>query len=392
MIRQIVFTIPIFVGVATNGCAEANIYSDSVSQFSLATGALATIVGTELDSARSRIRLNQIRRLATTTIVQGTAVSQGSLQLRGFVCAPRISAARVGAQSTYLRNVAGAISKQTKSSNQGLVALAVALFKDYSISVSHADSDEAIKKHIIEPCIDDLENFTSTAYGLGKPTQEAGVVAAAIALIEVFKEVVLPIVEQGLGEVDNARRTKAIRDFLKNEENRTSMRRSLTQLDVFLRRSFQYSRHMALFKLEERRVEFLSMNIDPKSIHGCGEFYKLDKKERSGAREAIKQSAFHACFRSLWVKWNDQVPKFLEAASQYDIEADKNFGDAIKNVRETVDRLNDVSDGKLSGKEAEALFGSVVRIVNIVNKVEEANSEENRKKIQDAIKNLLNRT
>ncbi len=378
-----------FASLSFTSCSKADVFKDSVGVFGKANSELTGAVDATLDGYRSRLRVDQLRGLASAHVIFNVPVDSSALGMDGFLCAPRVEYARIVANKTFIGSVATNLGDRVQDPAKELFPLIASLFSDYTIDIEVKLDQQALANKITTPCMDDIENFRTAAYGLGVSRAEAGVVAAALGLIEVLKDVIVPLIEAGLQEVDRTRRAAAVQKFLKKEKNRQAMEQAIGALDQFLGEQLSYDRHLAMFKFFESQYAFFGTATTADKLSECRAFTQLPEDKRSNELVAIKEEAFQICHRALWGKWKEQALKLVKSAAVYDMQADKVVGGAIKNLKQSVKRLGEVADGDLGPNEIDALISAMVRLVNLGKKIEEAASEENRKKVNKAIDDLF---
>jgi hypothetical protein len=358
------------------------------------------------DMQRTNERLKAIR-LELATRLRG-AVGTGKLQLSGLpeerklLCDPRVTHLTTVVQSNYLKSLLSQIeetSKQTKP--DGLLSAVRLLFAKYSIDGTAKALDPATLKALGDRtknrCEQDIKGFDVAYYGVeikppaGEPSPNESAVAESLsglaalgplgALIGSFLSTIQPVAIGGTTLIDEAKREKAIQDFLSSPANQANLRKYGEQIGAAASR-FNWDKRLerAAVFVEDVRV-LQATEIDLAKLDECR---NLNGANLGRADSGAPNTAFMLCWRRVWSQVEPIVSSTLKAGGDYDQLADAGDTAAALNAfRNVTSDLGAISTNAIT--DPAVLWAFVTQVATFATTVQTAFSHDSRDKLHKAI-------
>jgi hypothetical protein len=395
--------------------AEAISLPPVVSSFAATATALAKSASDEIDIARSKERVQAIRKALTTKLIDPSVNGTSKITLNDvlngitLLCEPRRSHIAHTTKYNYMNAVVAridAVSKQEPATD--LISSISLLFSDYSVSVSEVTlKEEAISKlqeRADIRCKTDLRSFDEAYYG-AKIQAPAPVPAAAAApvpaggvpslsflgpigaMVDTFVAIFTPVVVGGSNLIDEAKRRQAIVEFLSESKNQQAIK--TVGLDLSKRLSkftFDKRRSLAASFIEQQFV-IRNKTIDLSKIEACKDL-AADRFKRADGDGGAPHATFMLCWRAAWNEIAETSGDLLKTGDAYDRLADAGDTDSATQAFEEISKdLNAIKQGAVT--DPKALWAQVSKLIAFVKTVKEALSKENQEKMRAAIDGLV---
>lgn len=254
-------------------------------------------------------------------------------------------------------------------------------------------------------CMDDFQTYADIIYpdiSYAQPETYVEAASAAISLAEVLYDIFKSAIVQGLQEVDRARRAEALGEWLKQSQNIERMKEALKDAQTRIVRFQQYDRatKLAQFVNASRSFTTPSKALEQSTAVLASKECKAVRSEYDkGGPDSVpglkRTPMFERCFATLWDIWSPDIQKLLVAAADYDSQADVQVDRSAEEFRKKIDKLEQIANGTIDpttpeGREVlDAYLQTAVRLEAWAQQVlNTASNVDNKKKIDDAIKNL----
>lgn len=361
-------------------CVPRAVYVGPIDTFSTQAEKFNTAATAELaqypTDFRARLLRGEVaRRVLYEVKPVATAFKLGDFG--HFICDPRLKAASYADESRYLGAVSESLKKTGAAPSDKVGDLIKALGTDYAINVKKPGDNDEQKR-----CSDDMGTYRAAAYPIGQTESVAGAIAGIKALEAIFNELA-PIV---LGQIDEARRSIALQDFLSNADNQAAMHSSIDQNVEMMDAAFKDRRLLSLNAADMAysglSTKLATLNL--KAIPECKAF-----RPPAGGRPIYDSDDFRLCFQKVWDATEGDTAAVLTAAAKYDDDAGKRPDVAGKELSKVVDKLARIARGDLTpGEWAQALSSYAQAGVAIDTLVTKASSDDTKKKVQDALNQI----
>lgn len=377
--------------------ATAAFLPPAVEGFVAATTALAASAGPKIDSYRTEIRAIPVRKAIMQGILKsdGKSVVLGSFSAVSTLCDPRAEYSLQKAEKTYLDVITAKVDSTKKSDVSNVVGAFQALFKDYTIEPpvqpsggANAEPDD-YRRAARDNCVAETKTYFDAYYGSSEESISA-IVTAVAGLYDVFKSIVAPAVIEGGKIIDEQRRARAIVEFLQNDQQRKAVSTAAKDMVSVLSEANKRDRARKFGAYLEQAALMKQASVAVGDINECKPLYALKDK---GWDKILKQDdglphpALLACYRSVWSKYADSATSLLTAAAEYDQVADVNFSKEAGSYNQVITNLDKIRSGE--GATFQQIWGAALRLVSLADKVQTAASDENRKKLSDAVKKVV---
>lgn len=375
--------------------------------FVASANALAKSADERVDLGRAKARLMQIKLALTQQLLLPTPPVKSqliSLDEVKVLCDVLRQHLDVASGRNYIQAIGSQIESIGKPSQiENILDAVRTLFKSQSLDIqgpvsTKAQLDAAIKVQT-ERCASDIKAAAESFYGLKiappaasaandevRPEAAAEVFLGEFStLINVFVEIVTPVIVEGAKIVDEQRRREAVRSFLAKESNRIRITAVGGKLaDEIYRYTLNKRRSLAGSVLE-RIAAIRETEIDLSKIDACKELMaKRFETRPSGA----PSDEFVNCWRHSFSKLEASVASLLKVAQEYDELADAGATDtAKKQFAELSEALQAISEGSVTNPDQ--LWKLATRLIAFATKIEASMSKENRAKMESAIDGLM---
>lgn len=310
------------------------------------------------------------------------------------------------ARSNYLNSVVTQIQSVSKASAPGdIISALQALFASYQIKATNASLQqttmEKLRARSLQRCQGDLKEFDRAYYGVDvkppgplaageAPTPAAGLPSLSFlgpigVLVDTVLGILTPVVIDAATIVDEAKREKAIADFLADPKNQSAIRSAGTELARAVS-DYTFAKRMALAgSFAERMAVLSSATVDLTKIDACSDpENKIFVRSASGGPSSI----FMACYFAVWSQFQDTVGSAIKAASDYDLIADA--GDtsaALISFEQITSDFGAIATNSITNP---AVFWQyVTQLINFAGAVSTASSQDSRAKLEKAIDALV---
>ncbi|MBO0696563.1 MAG: hypothetical protein J2P56_10770, partial [Verrucomicrobia bacterium] len=241
------------------------------------------------------------------------------------------------ARFNYLNSVATQIQSVSKTTTPGDILSALqALFASYQIKVADAALAQTqltnIRTVTENRCEYDLKDFDQAYYG--DEIKEPGLAAAAApasglpslsflgpmgAAIDTVLGILSPVIIDAAAIVDEAKREKAIVDFLSVPENQSAIRSAGSNLARAVS-DYTFAKRLTLAgTFVEQLAVLRSIKVDLAKVDACNApSQAMFTRAKSGA----PSSSFMACYHAVWSQFQGGVTSAITTASNYDLLAD----------------------------------------------------------------------
>jgi hypothetical protein len=307
------------------------------------------------------------------------------------------------ARSNYLSSVVTQIESVSKVTTPGDILSALqALFASYQVKATDASLQataiDKVRARTLQRCQGDLKEFDKAYYGIQIKAPEPGPVAAEAAapaaglpslsflgpigvLVDTVLGIVTPVIIDGATIIDEAKREKAVSDFLSDPKNQTALRTAGTQLARAVS-DYTFAKRMSLAgSFAEQTVLVSNIKVELAKIDACNDpEHKVYVRSASGAPSAI----FISCYRAVWAQFQDGVNSAIKTGGDYDLIADA--GDtsaALISYEKITEDFGAIAQNSITNP---AVFWQyVTQLVNFAGAVSTALSQDNRTKLEKAI-------
>ncbi|UYY57167.1 hypothetical protein [Sphingomonas sp. S2-65] len=373
--------------LGTTACAPRISYVKPIDAFGAQTAKLGTVVNDEVTRYPTDRRGAYLRHAVASRILFAAQGEQGRFELqplKDFTCKPRVAIEGQSQQSRYLAAVAEALKNTAAAPSEKVGELLVALGKSYAITVALETEAKEEARCAAEFAPAGVAAYRAAAYPIGAP--EAFTVAGVIAGVKALKGVFEGLATIILKPVDDARRAAALREFLGNPENIKRLKDAVNDNSAFLAGAMAERRMLAANALDAGHEGFGDKlrGADLSTLSAC-KGLKLD-----ASLDAFDQPGFRACHAQLWQAVSADAAKLLTTAAAYDTEANKHPDEAGKKLKEAIDKLSKLGAGELTAEELAQLISTYADAAAALETlIDQAGSDETRKKIDDAIKQII---
>lgn len=377
----------------------------AVDAFVSSAAALSKAADESTELGRSNYRNEIVRTLLTEKLRSGVTQFQlDGLEETKLLCDARAAMLVLAAQKNYIHSVSAKIDEVGKPSKIENLSDAIGiLFSHQTIDVKDITDSGTLdkqKQSILKLCKDDLAKFETYYYGttIQPPPPGEGVEGAVSfgafgpvgSLIDTIISIITPVVVEGAKIIDEQQRRNAVLDFLtpanikkiQDAGQNLSDRVSDAVLTKRRRLAGTFSENLALLRVR---------TIDLNKIEGCKSFLSLAQKD--GHRPSgAPNDEFASCWGAVRDGVASNISSVLKSASEYDDLADAGDTASAKKSFELMSKsLNAIAnrDQTISVSDLKSLWKWTVELVAFAQKVTEAASPENRKKLADAIDNLV---
>ncbi|HEV2153662.1 hypothetical protein [Bradyrhizobium sp.] len=368
----------------------------TISALVQATGALTKSAAPPLENRRTEVLLYRIRQQLSLYLTEKDLAQPPTLpKVSGLLCDPRVKQVALRASITYLDAVTAEVKKTAKSEitdstdlNNIIVAFK-ALFANYQVQVDSKDMNSGeVEADIKKSCEGDINDFAGVYYGL-KPVDESGVIAAFTTLFELFKSIVAPVIVEGAKFIDEQKRLDRIKKFLKDEKTQKLISSNAANLRDYLAKIEQIKTAEAVGHFVEAYTRLGSSLKPAKDVKECAEFNNLPVDKHGLPANGLPSREFVTCFSAMWGSMKDAVTDVAKAASDYDQHADVGTKQELAAFEKINTNLAKIASGEDDAPTFNAVWQAAMRIIAIGDKIEKANSKENRDKIAKAIKDIV---
>lgn len=368
------------IAAVLSACAPRAAYVGPVGTFSAQSEKLGGVVATELARFNTDRRAAYLRHDIFRRIQRDLLPGAPPYVLSGFdvyLCNPHKVASAPKDNSRYLSEVSTALNQVAETPNKETVKLLDALFKSYDIQVKPPTGAVPDGR-----CNADIQNYPETLFPSHRPEfSPAGIIGGAKALWQVFDT----LANAALQQIDEGRRTAALKAYLSNQQNVADLRSSIDENAKFLSAAYTERRHLDVFAAirAHTALETKLRDLDLRSIGPCQAFL-------AAPPDAIVQSPqFQSCFVSVSSEVEGEASALLTAAASYDESATASPEKAGEELTKTLDKLEDLAAGRLDaaamGQMLAALANAGSAIETLIDK---ANDEETKKAVDGALKKI----
>ena len=381
------------------------------SAFIASTKALTASADEYVQLERATGRLRVIRVELAKKLLNASGTSKISLdnlvEERALLCDTRVTHLTTLARLNYLNSVVSQVDETAKISKPDNVLSALTLlFAKYSIDGTAKSLDPATLKSLGDRtrarCEKDIKGFDVAYYGVEikaantpmSPASEEAPVPPASALsllgplgafIDTFLNIINPVAIGAATLVDEAKREKAISDFLSDPKNQQNLRDIGEKIGTAAS-DFNWDKRLQLAaSFVEGVREIQKTELDLSKFEECKDVSSTNlSRTASGAPSA----AFMHCWRKVWSQLDSIVASTLKAAGDFDLLADA--GDTATPLiafRKVTDDLNAISTNAIT--DPEVLWMFVTQVVTFATTVQTAFSQDNRDKLHKAIDALV---
>ena len=321
---------------------------------------------------------------------------------RVLLCEPRDAYAVARAHQSYTTlSVAGARETAAASSDKP-GELVGSIFTDWS---RRFPSAMAAAPDVRGPCVRDLDAYQAILFprdAVARPeTDPVTAITAAISLVEVLYEVFRPAIIGGLQEIDRARRAEALQAWLNNDTNARRLQAAIDDARLRIVRAQQRTNAEATarFVRSTRPYEAGSAQLGSSArvLSGvdCRRARAAYQPSAGNDTEVRRMPDFERCFAALLAVWAPVNEEMLTAAAEFDRVADTAINRAPDDFESRVAHLRAIATGSLDpttpeGRAVlEGFYALGVRVAAWLEQVNDAaSSEENRKKVREALDRL----
>jgi hypothetical protein len=368
----------------------------TVSALVQAAGALTKSAAPPLESRRAEVRAYRIRQALSLYLTEKDLAQPPSLpKITNLLCDPRVKQLALRASITYLDAVTAEVKKTAKSQItdstdfNNIVLAFKSLFANYQIQVDAKDmTTDEVESQITKSCEGDINSFAGIYYGL-KPVDESGVIAAFTTLFDLFKSIVAPVIVEGAKFIDEQRRLDRIKKFLKEDKNQKLITANAANLRDYLVKVEQIKTAEAVGHFVEVHTRLNASFKPAKDVKECADFNSLPPEKRGLPETGSPSREFVTCFAAIWGAVKDPVIDLAKAAADYDQHADVGTKQELDAFEKINTNLAKIASGQDDAPSFNAIWQAAMRIIAIGEKIEKANSKENRDKVAKAIKDLV---
>ena len=352
---------------------------------------------------RPAYRLVMVRGAVTTALLESKG--ERALDLKGLtdvslLCDVRADQAVAATDRAFLSAVAGQIQKTaTPGKIETLSAAFASLFANYSVEVTSPESGLANdqKAAIMQRCKSDLAKSPQVYFGRAVTPPAATESAAAgqaafldflsplAALYNAISAIVTPVVLEGAKIAEERRRLGAVREYLKNEKNRTAIKNAARRLAADAGAFADFRRQQVAGKFLDHTAALRVLTIDPSKIDACKDAFKAPLTRADG----LPTDKFMQCYRTVWSAAGDTTAAALKVAQEYDDFADASSGREGEAAAKIGEQLEAIASPNVTTATLQDLMKLAVRLVAFGEKLKAAASKENRDKIEKAIDDLV---
>lgn len=363
----------------------------------LADGILKFGVDVKKDSAadyRRKVREDLIR-IAVITYVHGDlgqkSFEGATPQPVDLLCEPNYSYARVivPIENTVAKSTA--IKELLNPPAEGWKPLLKALGTTYTVKVDSTEVVADYDKWLTTPdgtaCADLAKTADShvTRDYIGREFALASGLAAAKTLWDSIWGIVKPAVEGALTNADLERRNEALRRYFSNPQNVEALKRDLKSTEDFIDREFKLART----KTAGLAVVAQAHLFDFGSAH-----WKQVVSDAASCKQALRARSTNKthlagvrCLDKVFSTLSPAVNEALDAADKFDESLAKQLPPTEKRLSAQVETVAAIARGEIPDDDrTKALWAAVVRYATLYNTVKDVGSDDNRKKLDDALK------
>lgn len=372
--------------------------------FMAAANALAKSASEAVELGRATARLDAIRHALTVNVLSADANEAfkiGALDETLILCNFRADQVAVASRRSYLLAVAAKIDEISKPSKiDDLTTAFQALVASHSLEVpgpaNKAQLEEALKA-IFKKCQSDVNSYSEIYYGK-KFEPEAGAAksgdlkilglpGAIGSLIDAIVGIITPAVVEAAKIADEAKRRKAIQDYLTKPAVRAAIKEAGELLAVKVSEFVVAKRQRLTGAFMERLAALGDTKIDLTKSENCADLYR---SKVAGRSSGAPKDSFILCWRAAWMQIETTAAAVVKAADDYDQMADVGAGSIKNDFDQLVKTLDAIP--KDNFYSAQEFLKIVSRIAAFGEKVSVALSKESREKIHKAIDDLIKNT
>lgn len=217
---------------------------------------------------------------------------------------------------------------------------------------------------------------------VGKEFAIIGALGAAASLWNTVWDAIKPAVDGALKNADLERRNKAIRDYFSNPDNVTRLKHDIERTEGFLEKEFKY---------EQTKTAGLAVVAHARLLSFQSSHWQQAIKEATQCKAAIDalkakktDLAGVDCVDKVFKALDPALDSALNAADKYDESFSKTLPKAGDRLSEQVVTIAEIAKG--NKPETKALWAALLRYATLYNTVKDTGSEDNKKKIDDALK------
>lgn len=375
----------------------------AVDAFVTSAAALSKAADEPAQLGRSTFRNDLIKMLLTEKLrAGGSNLQLSELDETKLLCDARTATLVFAAQKNYLHSVSAKIDEVGKPSKIENLSDAIGvLFSHQTIDVKDIADEAGLEKQmqsILKLCKDDLAKFEIFYYGTTIKAPPAAVEEAmsfgafgpAGSLVDTIIAIITPVVVEGAKMIDEQQRRAAVLEFL-TAANIKKIQDAGQNLSDRVSDAVSAKRRILAGAYSENLALLRSKTINLAKVEGCANLIALSQKDGHRASGAPNDE-FVSCWAAVRNTVAPLMSSVLKSASEYDDFADAGDGANAKKSFELMSKsLNAIAnkDQTLSPSELRSLWKWAVELVAFAQKVTEAVSPENRKKLDDAIDKLV---
>lgn len=389
---RITLIVTAFIVILPGNIAHAEgTFDSSVSQFNIAVDKYESTLRSRANDARTETRAVLIKQELFEYLRHEPLNSAPSLSFENFLCGPRADDAELQAYLSFLTDVGGSLGELTQQSPHRLIPLLYALGKDYGAPLGNAASEvkadklSALKEEVANSCRTDINGYYENVYGPFAPAEEKRIFGDILGIIAIFKRTIVPAVKGVLSEIDQRRRNKAIRDFIRDEESSKLLTESIARLDKFMEQQLVRESAAAMLEAKNAFHDFLESAVPASQIPECRNFLAVARLKMEDEK-LIRLPAYEECYAALSDAWRGGARAAAAAAAKYDYAADAQIAFSSADLQKSLDYMQKVAEGKLPTEaEGQAFLDGILGIIYLGDQIEVATSEQTGDEIADAL-------
>ena len=308
-----------------------------------------------------------------------------------LLCQPIYSNTRVMFPVENSLAKATAIVKLLQPPADGWKPLLKSLGSTYSIDVTLAEVsttyDRWLQTDEGKACAAAVEsaNPHETRNYIGSEFAVAAGLAATKTAWDAIWGVVKPAVEDTLKNIDMERRNATLRAYFQDSNNVDMLKRDLTSTESFIDKEFR----LAQIRTAGEAVVAQRRLLDFDSAH-WNQIVADAKLCKTNLDELLKSKTHPGgvhCLDKAFATLSPVLDKALDTGDKFDESMAKYLPSPDKRLSAQVDTVAAIAQGHMPTEErAKALWAALVRYATLYNTTKETVSDENRKKIDDALK------
>lgn len=379
-------------GCASTGYVPPEAINPPTRAFAKATADFtAGVRKDETATYRQEVRRDDFTKL-TLAVMKNPAAATTTLKdeapkIREFLCLPRYGYDRITHRVAYLDAVAATLNDRAKDPADSLSELFVALSASYTIGVTDEAPPDKYDAWLKDPkggqhCVEVIDNADPLA--VRDYVGEEFSILGAKAALETIWSVIEPLVTGILSNVDRERRAAAIRDYFANADNVKALKDQLSATESFLVKEFGIRQRRSA---GEATVA-AAVLFEPTAAH----WQKIVViANRADCKQSLPKLADNksdpravACVNEAMSAAAGPLKAALDAANGFDAAVEMQL--PKERLSAQVDTLRDIALGKQPAKDqVKALWAALSRYVALFQTARGTVSDENRKKIRDAL-------